>query len=209
MKIQLPLPLLVLILGPDLQTQISDLRDSLLSHILPPDDDDARDAVLEVRSGVGGDWAAAFANDLLEMYRSYAAAQGWQFEVRLAGDRGGLRRGAGCCCFLLLLLLLLRGCEGSAVGTRLLAPGCLHRLEGPTPGIQLHQPTDAQLISATYNDFGGVKAADALIAGRGSFGRLRWESGTHRAQVWRMGFACMHGVCMHAWGLHAWGFACR
>jgi peptide chain release factor 1 len=48
--------------------------------------------ILEVRSGVGGDEAALFAGDLVEMYRRYAARRGWSWEEMelKPGDAGGV-----------------------------------------------------------------------------------------------------------------------
>ena len=48
---------------------------------------------MEVRSGSGGDEAAAFAKELFEMYRRFAELKGWKFEelhrsVIDAGERG-------------------------------------------------------------------------------------------------------------------------
>jgi peptide chain release factor 1 len=42
---------------------------------------DRNSLIMEIRSGTGGDEAALFARDLLEMYRRYAEAQGWKFEL--------------------------------------------------------------------------------------------------------------------------------
>lgn len=44
------------------------------------DEADSKNALLEVRSGSGGDEAAAFAKELFEMYRRFAEVKGWQFE---------------------------------------------------------------------------------------------------------------------------------
>ena len=49
--------------------------------LLPKDDDDEKNAILEVRAGTGGDEAALFAAVLFEMYQKYCALQGWRFEV--------------------------------------------------------------------------------------------------------------------------------
>lgn len=49
--------------------------------LLPKDDDDERNAILEVRAGTGGDEAALFAAVLFEMYQHYASLQGWRFEM--------------------------------------------------------------------------------------------------------------------------------
>jgi peptide chain release factor 1 len=61
--------------------QVSELRDSLLLALIPPDSAEAANVVLELRASVGGDWVAGFTEDLLDMYRRFAAEQGWRFEV--------------------------------------------------------------------------------------------------------------------------------
>jgi peptide chain release factor 1 len=61
--------------------------------MLPKDSADAGSAFLEIRAGTGGDEAALFAADLLNMYRRYAQLQGWQFEVmsESPSDLGGYK----------------------------------------------------------------------------------------------------------------------
>ncbi len=61
--------------------------------LLPKDEADRRNVILEIRAGAGGDEAALFAADLLEMYRRYAESRGWRFELlELAeNDLGGCR----------------------------------------------------------------------------------------------------------------------
>ena len=54
--------------------------------LLPKDDDDERNAILEVRAGTGGDEAALFAGVLFEMYQHYASLQGWKFELMDASE---------------------------------------------------------------------------------------------------------------------------
>ncbi len=49
--------------------------------LLPKDEADERNAILEVRAGTGGDEAAIFAADLTRMYQRYAEARGWGFEI--------------------------------------------------------------------------------------------------------------------------------
>jgi peptide chain release factor 1 len=61
--------------------QVSELRDSLLLALIPPDSAEGANVVLELRASVGGDWVAGFTEDLLDMYRRFAAEQGWRFEV--------------------------------------------------------------------------------------------------------------------------------
>ena len=61
--------------------------------LLPKDEADENDAILEVRAGTGGDEAALFAGDLFRMYQRFAELQGWKVEVMSAseGEVGGYK----------------------------------------------------------------------------------------------------------------------
>ncbi len=56
--------------------------------LLPKDEADARNAILEVRAGTGGEEAALFAADLFRMYQRYASQRGWRFEVMDVSETG-------------------------------------------------------------------------------------------------------------------------
>ncbi|MDX2222160.1 MAG: PCRF domain-containing protein, partial [Rhodospirillaceae bacterium] len=56
--------------------------------LIPKDEADARNVILEVRAGTGGEEAALFAADLFRMYERYAAARNWSFEVLDLSDTG-------------------------------------------------------------------------------------------------------------------------
>jgi peptide chain release factor 1 len=68
-------------------------RDTLLADIrvllVPKDPNDAKNVVLEIRAGTGGDEAALFASDLFRMYSRYAERQGWRLEVLNLSETGG------------------------------------------------------------------------------------------------------------------------
>ncbi|KAJ8899025.1 hypothetical protein K2173_008848 [Erythroxylum novogranatense] len=53
----------------------------LLKSLLPKDDADERDCILEVRAGTGGEEASLFAIDVFKMYERYSQKKGWKFEV--------------------------------------------------------------------------------------------------------------------------------
>ncbi|XP_073145374.1 peptide chain release factor 1, mitochondrial [Henckelia pumila] len=53
----------------------------LLKSLLPKDDADERDCILEVRAGTGGEEASLFAMDVFKMYEKYSLQKGWRFEV--------------------------------------------------------------------------------------------------------------------------------
>jgi peptide chain release factor 1 len=67
-------------------------RDTLLAEIkvllVPKDPNDAKNVVLEIRGGTGGDEAALFASDLFRMYSRYAERQGWRVEVLNLSETG-------------------------------------------------------------------------------------------------------------------------
>lgn len=49
--------------------------------LIPEDPEDAKNAIVEIRGGTGGDEAALFAGDLFRMYQKYAESKGWQLAV--------------------------------------------------------------------------------------------------------------------------------
>ncbi|MDY0882489.1 peptide chain release factor 1 [Dongia soli] len=56
--------------------------------LLPRDEADERNAILEVRAGTGGEEAALFAAVLFRMYARYATLHGWRFEVMDVNETG-------------------------------------------------------------------------------------------------------------------------
>lgn len=77
-----------------IKEKIPALERQLKLALIPKDTADARNAILEIRAGTGGDEAALFAADLFAMYRGYAALRGWTFQVIEASenDLGGYRQ---------------------------------------------------------------------------------------------------------------------
>jgi peptide chain release factor 1 len=57
------------------------LTDELRLLLLPRDPNDERNVIVEIRGAEGGEEANLFARDLFEMYRGFAARQGWSVEV--------------------------------------------------------------------------------------------------------------------------------
>jgi len=64
-----------------LREKLPALEAKLRSALVPRDVDDARNAILEVRAGTGGEEAALFAAQLFRMYLRYAALRGWRYEI--------------------------------------------------------------------------------------------------------------------------------
>lgn len=65
----------------DLQEKIEQIKQELRVMLLPVDEDDHKNVILEIRAGTGGDEAALFAADLFNMYSRFAALMSWKFEV--------------------------------------------------------------------------------------------------------------------------------
>ena len=61
--------------------------------LIPKDPQDAKNAIMEIRGGTGGDEAALFAGDLLRMYTKYIESKGWKYEITSAseGAAGGYK----------------------------------------------------------------------------------------------------------------------
>ena len=102
----------------ELKKSIPEIKKQLEVLLLPKDEADEKNAILEIRAGTGGDEAALFAGVLFRMYQRYAERKGWKFEVMEVSESG----------------------------------------------------------------LGGVKEATINVSGRGTFGRLKFESGGHRVQ---------------------------
>jgi len=65
----------------DLKKRIPELEREVQLMLLPKDEADEKNAILEIRAGTGGDEAALFAADLYRMYQRYAERMGWKFEL--------------------------------------------------------------------------------------------------------------------------------
>lgn len=73
----------------ELQKKIPQLEQAVHIGLLPPQPDDDRDAIVEIRAGTGGSEAGLFAADLYRMYTRYAETQGWKMET-IEGSPGEL-----------------------------------------------------------------------------------------------------------------------
>jgi len=77
----------------ELREQFEKIERDLQIQLLPKDAADNSSAIVEIRAGTGGDEAALFGADLLEMYTRYAQLQGWKTHVmsRSESDLGGIK----------------------------------------------------------------------------------------------------------------------
>jgi peptide chain release factor 1 len=64
------------------------LHGELKLLLVPKDPNDAKNVVLEIRAGTGGDEAALFAAELFRMYAKYAERQGWRLEIMSSSESG-------------------------------------------------------------------------------------------------------------------------
>ena len=72
---------------------ISKLEEDIRFMLIPKDPDDAKNVVVEVRAGTGGDEASIFAGDLFRMYSKYCSDKGWRVDVvsQSDGTSGGFK----------------------------------------------------------------------------------------------------------------------
>ncbi len=71
-----------------LESRRAALAAELKVLLIPKDPNDAKNVVLEIRAGTGGDEAANFASDLFRMYSRHAERQGWRLEVLNHSETG-------------------------------------------------------------------------------------------------------------------------
>lgn len=69
------------------------LEEEIKLLLIPADPDDAKNCIVEIRGGTGGDEAALFAGDLFKMYQKFAEKKGWQSSVSSfsEGAAGGFK----------------------------------------------------------------------------------------------------------------------
>lgn len=65
----------------ELQEKREKLELKIKQLLIPPDPEDSKNAIMEIRSGTGGDEACIFAGDLYRMYMRYCENKGWKTEV--------------------------------------------------------------------------------------------------------------------------------
>jgi len=72
----------------ELQTKLPELAKQVQLLLVPKDEADTKNAILEVRAGTGGDEAALFASDLFRMYQRYAENRRWKLEIMSISEIG-------------------------------------------------------------------------------------------------------------------------
>ncbi|GGR86587.1 peptide chain release factor 1 [Micromonospora fulviviridis] len=101
------------------------LEERLAELLIPRDPHDAKDVIVEIKAGEGGEESALFAGDLLRMYTRYAERHGWVTEVIDAqdSDLGGVKD--------VSLAIKTKGVPegGNGVWSRLKWEGGVHRVQ--------------------------------------------------------------------------------
>jgi peptide chain release factor 1 len=98
--------------------KITDMEQSLRVLLLPKDEADDKNVILEVRAGTGGDEAALFAGDLYRMYQRYTDLKGWKMEIISASEApmGGYKE-------------IIVGVSGKGAFSRLKFESGVHRVQ--------------------------------------------------------------------------------
>ncbi|PZM90645.1 MAG: peptide chain release factor 1 [Actinobacteria bacterium] len=108
-----------------LAAAVPELERRLAELLLPRDPHDAKDVILEIKAGEGGEESALFAGDLLRMYLRYAERQGWTTEIIDVqySDLGGVKD--------VSLAVKMKGLPegGNGVWSRLKWEGGVHRVQ--------------------------------------------------------------------------------
>ena len=75
----------------ELTEKLAKLKSELEIMLVPKDENDGKNVIMEIRGAAGGDEANIFAGDLFRMYSYYAEANGWKIEVlnSIEGTSGG------------------------------------------------------------------------------------------------------------------------
>jgi peptide chain release factor 1 len=77
----------------ELRARREQLEEELRVLLIPPDPDDSKNCIVEIRAGTGGEEAALFAGDLYRMYQRFAERNGWRLEMLdfSESDLGGFK----------------------------------------------------------------------------------------------------------------------
>ncbi|MEN8208822.1 MAG: peptide chain release factor 1 [Candidatus Fermentibacteria bacterium] len=78
---------------PEMELKLEKLEHHLKLLLIPPDPNDSRDVIIEIRSGTGGEEAALFAANVYRMYTAFAQKNGWSQEIfsSSGSERGGFK----------------------------------------------------------------------------------------------------------------------
>ena len=76
-----------------LSEEVTKLENEIKFLLIPKDESDEKNAIIEIRAGTGGEEAALFASDLFRMYVKFAEFKGWKTEILdiSATDHDGIK----------------------------------------------------------------------------------------------------------------------
>ncbi len=72
----------------DAKQKQEELADKIKLLLIPKDENDDKNIIMEIRGGAGGEEAALFASELYRMYISYAERRGWRTELVSVNETG-------------------------------------------------------------------------------------------------------------------------
>ena len=77
----------------ELEPQVEPLEEEIKLLLIPADPEDAKNCIVEIRGGTGGDEAAIFAGDMFRMYSKYCESKGWRISISNynEGTSGGFK----------------------------------------------------------------------------------------------------------------------
>jgi peptide chain release factor 1 len=77
----------------EVKARLPELEETIRFMLIPKDPEDAKNIVMELRAGTGGDEASIFAGDLYRMYTKYCESKGWKVSVvdLSEGTAGGFK----------------------------------------------------------------------------------------------------------------------
>ncbi|NQW43270.1 MAG: peptide chain release factor 1 [Bacteroidetes bacterium] len=77
----------------EMEAKITELEEKIKILLIPKDPEDAKNVIIEVRAGTGGDEASLFAGDLMKMYMRYCENRGWKVQIldENEGTAGGYK----------------------------------------------------------------------------------------------------------------------
>ncbi len=78
---------------PALKEKRAAMEEELRLLLLPKDPNDEKNVIIEIRAAAGGDEAALFAEEVMQMYLRYATRRGWQSDIvdLSTGNQGGIK----------------------------------------------------------------------------------------------------------------------
>jgi peptide chain release factor 1 len=64
------------------------IENEVMKLLIPKDENDKKNSILEIRAGTGGDEASLFASDLFSMYQKFSDLNNWKFEILSISETG-------------------------------------------------------------------------------------------------------------------------